>query len=1610
MIVPSTPPAGGTLPDHDQALTAVDEFSALAKERMPGWLVSADNELKPKVIQALLNHHRDEAVLATRIKAITSPVAFARPLLIKALTALRLTGFDVDRNVLVRIKRLSLNPLGDAIKDPVQFLLPRSLIPIVNTTHMTLLEAALQNVSSAELSDELGGEAFILERSDSQARSPLDPLQFANLCRSLNLGEQYQRYLKTVFPAVEATGADLLPGSIAREFIAHEKSRLAWLSYKAYLNNAISRAGHTLLQQWLGGEAQLRWGAREVRVCSLSLLSIKLDSGSYGPCPLYGALLFIGKARAGETELPCMVYMPHDKERPLFEYPSLEHFNKQLALRLRETGPRMALKKTVELRYQSALMTQLQRALRFKGLTTSGVPVNEWHSAPQLNIALRDTGEPPWFALYRQYSTLTLNNARALVVPTDHEAAESFAQRVASLFESGQPVFNLAAFFVPGLGEMLMLATAVQLLSELYTGVEDWSHGEINEAIAHFGSVAQNLLVMGVGARASSAWASLKPPLNHPALLNKMAPVLEANGDKKLFKVDLTPYRSKVMIDPHLEPDAQGIYRVDERQYVHIQGHAYEVRFDVGKQRWQVQHPFRADTYTPTLEHNEHGAWQLAQERPAEWNTAQALHRAWPYKYPLSEAKIEQISRIVSPHERALRWSHVQRERPPGLVFDTLKRFKLAEETEQLIARLQAPQTVRWEDSPDILHLMLKLPGWPAGRGVQLLDAEGKVLSYVSLNGRSAQDLRIVSADLARDGLFKTIASLIPQADATALLGAAAVTPEQRTTALTERVASFAKTQKQALFNLRYARSEHFSDGLMATIHQQYPSLPTRVVSEVIERASVSEIKSFEALRKVPLRLAEELRLYAHEVKTARALEGCFLDVADPTLSLKLITAFFAQTERGRHYLDKDPVLYRRRTDPTLTALQAQHALGLMKGDRGLRNDFAQHVHNHPEQTRTALGLQPVKPWFKSPMRLANGRLGYPLSGERGTARTGLLVRRVQDLYPTYTREQCLELVSALETRKVWPEAELARLQLEREALDDVLRTWCSVPLPEHSVAARRDVLPGTIKRAVSHAIRRAWRRESYVEEGSGGMPGYLEAGRLSPADLPDMRGYMLDLSGMPAGDLPKLVGDFSHISVLVMDDMALTSVPEQFLQSFPQVRWLSMQHNQLKSVPLALTEMKRLQKLDLSHNAIELTAEGVKSLAERVNIKELDLSDNPLGLPLDVSGLEQLRYLNLRRTHATEWPVGVETVLTLRSLDLRDNAIGVIPDAALSSPSHLGEVTYLHGNPLVPTSQERLDLYVRRTGISMGDTSARVPHSVTDQPRHAWLLSGVDDSAARRTAIWKNLEQDPFAEDLRGFLGGLRDSPEYVNERTRAAFAKRACAVLQALGESNELRETLLARIRIGSTSAESSALTFSDFELLTSVAQAKAAAGQSGNEHALLRLARSVFRLDQVEGWAQHLQNERLAYRFLDGMGAQDVVQLQDLRLVLRIALAKHLQLPAQPSAEAFESLPSVPASGLESIRRAVLRDEASGSQLLDFIASRDFWVTFLKSKYRDRFTQVRNTYISQCDQLEFGERALSEELFQSSQEVIRSAHNAAQRELLKELTRQEMADHPF
>ncbi|MGY2367183.1 hypothetical protein ACW9IO_31985, partial [Pseudomonas azotoformans] len=62
--------------------------------------------------------------------------------------------------------------------------------------------------------------------------------------------------------------------------------------------------------------------------------------------------------------------------------------------------------------------------------------------------------------------------------------------------EWGLNVLNVAAFFVPGLGEVMMAVTVVQLGYEVYQGIEAWSVGDSEEAWAHLTSVIQNVAYM----------------------------------------------------------------------------------------------------------------------------------------------------------------------------------------------------------------------------------------------------------------------------------------------------------------------------------------------------------------------------------------------------------------------------------------------------------------------------------------------------------------------------------------------------------------------------------------------------------------------------------------------------------------------------------------------------------------------------------------------------------------------------------------------------------------------------------------------------------------------------------------------------------------------------------------------------------------------------------------------------------------------------------------------------------------------------------------------------------------------------------------------------------
>ena len=1449
---------------HPQAVVQMDEASEAVRDNMPGWLLQADADTRQKIIQALITTHALEQQLAAHLSKVVAPTDFAKGLLNPALSARWGQEVDSERNVLVNVQRFSFNPLGDAIKEPLDIALPRTWRPITSMTHLTLLEAAMQNFSRGEVERDFDGVAYVLEHSGSFRRTGLNPQHFARLCRTLNLGGKYQTYLKTLFypyERIDRFQTDLSGYGIYSDFINHAKSQLECFSHQACLTHAIGLTAYRMLLQWVRGEPQPRWGRRNVRVCHMTMLSVKQEGVGLAGCPIHGALVFMATPLNAENSLPCLVYTPHDQGLPLCEYASLQRFNDLYALRLREEGPKAALIKAVEQRYQTAFARQLDHALRVKGKTASLVSVEAWRPRPDLQIQWVDSGHTPFVALYTQLIEQVLSNARFVMAPTQEQDTSTLDQ-LRALFEAALPFLNLAAFFVPVIGGLLLLSTGVQLLSQVYVGVEDWSHGEVKQAFEHFESVAQNLIVLLVGGRASRAWSSFNPDIAYPSLIETLRRVNTAADETRLMKVDLAPFVSDVQLPEHLQPDGDGIYHVQGRAFVHIKGQPYEIKYEEASKHWRVQHPKRRGAYAPVVEHNAHGGWFLGVERAAEWDKVESLHRAFAHKSALSESEVEQVLNIVGAQDDALRWSHVNREPPPALVLDTLKRWKLADDVEGLVARLQASEPMRWSDNHHIVRLLERMPGWPSGTWLQIVGADGRVLLDVTLAGEWRSPLRVNMTDVQQRGLFSALAHAMDDTLAATFLGAEAITPEQRADALLKKVAAFALTPKKTLFIEGYKASEEFAGPAMQTLHRHHPTLPASVVSEVLRHASISEIRSLNSLRKVPLRLAEELRLYSHALNVTRALEGCYLDTEDPAPTLRLVGALFLKTAQGKQYVSagQEPLLRSAQAGTLLNRAQTWRALALVKGDAVLRDQLLAYAHDHLDETRSALGLQPIKPWFKSPMRLARGRVGYPLSGRGAdTGRSAFQIRRVKSLYPQYTQHQCQAFIRALEVFKANPDVELVRRELEYEALQDALRSWVGQPLPEYSMAARRDVSPLTIKRAASNVISRAWRRETRLQDEIGNLHEYVEDANLPAQDLPDPRRYVLDLSGMPVGDLPTLPGSFRHISVLIMDDMALNEVPEGFLECFPDLRWLSLENNRLTRLPQALTQMKGLLKLNLAHNDIALTPEAVSTLAGLTDLRELNLGNNPLGQEVDVSRMQRLRHINMRHTQSTHWPIGVHALNEIAYLDLRDNNITQIPDAVFNSEERLNAVTYMHDNPLTPVSEQRLDSYAERTGINMGYASTRGHSFLTDPRSYSWFLSGPEPLAARKLEIWQSLEQDPRTQDLRRVLMGLTATPAYANESTRDSLIERVGTMLLALGDDTELRENLMLRAGHGSTCGDGLALIFSDLEVLTLVAKAKEPVGAEECELKLLRLARSLYRLDQVEVIARHLMQER-------------------------------------------------------------------------------------------------------------------------------------------------------
>ncbi|MGY1922763.1 dermonecrotic toxin domain-containing protein [Pseudomonas tolaasii] len=295
---------------------------------------------------------------------------------------------------------------------------------------------------------------------------------------------------------------------------------------------------------------------------------------------------------------------------------------------------------------------------------------------------------------------------------------------------------------------------------------------------------------------------------------------------------------------------------------------------------------------------------------------------------------------------------------------------------------------------------------------------------------------------------------------------------------------------------------------------------------------------------------------------------------------------------------------------------------------------------------------------------------------------------RVEALYPLLLEKEAERFIFGLPGDMADVAPHLARLEAEYEQLTTDLTQWAldvpqrhpvlDVPLDEDTQA--REQLQ---RRDFKTLVEQAWRRESAEDDES----------------LDDELTHSLSLDTPIMGALPELSARIEHISRFEFTGDGTTTSVDGTLRCFPNLQTLNVRRCRLETLPDVLFNLPKLSSLELNRCEITLTADSARAIADLSAMEFLDLSDNPLTLAPDVSGMNQLVGLHLRATQISTVPTGVFQLGELQTLDLSDNLITDIPPDLLEMIPVFHDDSDLSGNPLSPESLDYLRRYYERTG-----------------------------------------------------------------------------------------------------------------------------------------------------------------------------------------------------------------------------------------------------------------------------------------------------------------------
>lgn len=1679
-----------TVAEHARRLANMpvnNRHATFIPDLLAPWFIKASPAMREILLSSFKRGQqaqREVELVLARLQTIES---FAEPLLKQALTArgradMPPRGYGIKQvrfmNSLVLFFARQQLSLVDSL---IQLTTPDILTPeslelnlVSSISHHSLLQAAMQNYEAFEALEggfEEGSHIYAVSGSQKIEQSNFKPVEFAQICRDLNLGMQYQWHLARVFePTDDNLSADDANSSaykLKAVFAQNFRQEFACALHMAYMKEEVAARTYSFALGFLAPPGPL-FSYTHAGHSTFQIMGFEIP----------GVMLLWPNIQQPEQPQTCVLYLPGSPAKAFHEFHSFDLLKATLRDWLKNSDFAKYFFQLIPLRHRAEFMRRTDlKNITWDSLLLRRPPIINEPALMTETLHLPKTEDPFVLAWSLQLAQIK-DDARLLIVPTEDEDSKSRLARQASFLNTGSSLLMLALGFVPVLGEILLATSVIQLGIEVYDGIEAWQRGDRIAALEYLFDIAQNV---ALAAGSSGAAKALRPS----PVVDALVAVKSVKGQKRLWRPDLKPYEDPTVSLDGLEPDGQGLYSKKDKRFIKLQDKVFQVRIDAGGQRGHILHPVEPQAYAPQVRHNGSGGWGHDMDDPLGMSRMQLFRRLGPAAERFSQTAAGHILAASNTGDDVLRRLCLDNLPASPALADSMERVHLSETIERFIGQMLQGVDLSADNSRLQLDLLTRIDGWPAGRVLRVVDMHGAtVAEYGPSLDAVHPRLQIVEAQIKNGDLLKTTLECLSAEQIEGLLGQPVDGLEQQVQALSRKLGDFARGTSAQWFSRLYQQGEVIT-AQMSHLQKQFPSLPAGVMAELLAHLTPAEEATLDSAGRLPLHILEEARSYAQVLRLNRALEGLYFEtlsnsdsntlawhalvllpdwpanqrlvlrdrttgevlstVGNP--SARYIQEFFKTAGEYQFYSTTAENIYSSadlvKCVANALSPSARMSLGLPVADPAvvLRHKVADFAASNRAQGASALGMHRIKPWFRSPLRLAHGRVGYPLSGRAGLtgneARPTVHRDLVAELFPLMNDEQASQFLYRLDLSPAMTTRALVKLKGELSALRNDLDQWVESPIWSQPRNGPRVLVSLRDKRAISQALLHAWRRQT------------------DTVNFAEHSGYVLDLNSWPVDCLPQLSTDFPHVSALRLSNSPNGKFPGTFLERFSNLRALTLTNNQLSELPAELAGMHELLDLNLQGNQIVLNGRTASVLSALTRLKSLNLTGNTLGRRISVRRMVDLEHLSLRYTGLLTWPDGVEALSHLRTLDLRNNAISRIPQEVFAPDrAAINRVTHLHDNPLSADSLRRLGNYRREHGINFGIESRR---------QHVVQVRGIFLWAPRpsfeETTLWNDLRDSTGGDDFFRVLEDLGASAQFMHGREN--LRQRVWQLLNAIHDNSELRYQLFEVSANPNTCADGIPMIFADLELRHRIFIAQSSARA---EEELLSLAHGLFRIELLDKHVQGIidariaavhaeqsafvqqlqtlidavrpdfapeplvnmspeQQQGVAYRLgtasalrlaqrlspADLQARIDRVDALEIQMFYQLRLADELGLPARPNSMIFERMANVTPEQLETAKQHVMSWDTPAARTA-YIEQQGFWEGFLEKKYPEHFKAVDSPLHERMQVLYLAREKLSSQDYMAKTREVGESRLQARQDLISQLTREEMEKHPF